>query len=267
MLDRLAAERVDGVFNMAEGMGGRGRESQVPALLDMYRIPYTGSSALALAMTLDKSLGKMVAQANGIPTAPFMVIPRREDGEEWGWEADLTYPLFAKPSNEGSSMGITAKSLCHNERELDEAVARLSRYGAVLVEEFLPGEEYTVGVVDGQVVGVMQVVSLRNEPNFIYSLEVKREYEDRVTYRLAEADDAAQVALQVWRALGLRDLARVDIRRDRNGVPNFVEVNPLPGVHPVKSDLVILARFAGVSYNELIGRVLDSAARRWACAS
>ena len=161
-------------------------------------------------------------------------------------------------------MGITAKSLCHDEDQLNEAIARLSPYGPVLVEEFLPGDEYTVGIVDGEVLGVMQVVPRAREGNFIYSLDVKRDYLNQVEYRVVDAKDVERVALGVWRAFGLRDVARVDVRRDRDGIPNFVEINPLPGVHPINSDLVILARLQGISHAALIGRVLAAAQRRWA---
>ena len=165
-------------------------------------------------------------------------------------------------------MGITATSRCENQQQLDAAIERLSPYGPVLVEEYLPGDEYTVGIIDGKVLGMMQVVPRQKEEHFIYSLEVKRDYLNRVEYKLVHHDDVAKVALDIWRAFGLRDVSRVDIRRDRNGVPNFVEVNPLPGVHPVNSDLIIIGRLAGVGYEDLIGRVIDSAARRWtSCAS
>lgn len=276
LLDRLAAERVDGVFNIAEGMGGRGRESQVPALLEMLGVPCSGSSPLAIALTLDKALAKRVAAANGIATAPFYVmsaappshaVPPSEGAANEASCGAPQFPLFAKPANEGSSMGITETSLCRDQRQLDAAVERLSRYGPVLVEEFLPGDEYTVGIIDGEVLGAMQVVPRRKEENFIYSLEVKRDYLNRVEYRLVHEPDVEQVALDVWRAFGLRDVARIDVRRDRNGVANFVEVNPLPGVHPVNSDLIILARLRGMAHDEVIGRVVSSAARRWAeCA-
>lgn len=154
-------------------------------------------------------------------------------------------------------MGITARSLCRDEAELNEALGELSKYGPVLVEEFLPGDEYTVGIVNGEVIGVMQVLAREPSKDFIYSIEVKRDYENLVDYRLVDAPDAAQVALDVWRAFGLRDVARVDVRRDRDGRACFIEVNPLPGVHPVNSDLVILARLAGIGYEELIGRVIS----------
>lgn len=262
MLDRLSAQRVDGVCNIAEGLGGRGRESQVPAVLEMFGIPCSGAPPLAIGLTLDKALAKMVAQANGIPTAPFFVAP------EATRSAPLEFPVFAKPAAEGSSMGITASSRCETPKELDAAIERLSKYGPVLVEEYLPGDEYTVGLIDGEVLGVMQVVPRTREEHFIYSLEVKRDYLNRVEYRLAADEEVERVAREVWRAFGLRDVARVDVRKDRHGVPNFVEVNPLPGVHPVNSDLVILARLRGIRYEDLIGRVIDTAARRWtACAS
>ena len=264
MLDRLATERVDGVFNIAEGMGGRGRESQVPAVLEMLGIPCSGASPLAIGLTLDKALAKRVAQANGIPTAPFRVV----HGGQALLPVPLEFPLFAKPVAEGSSMGITSSSRCENQQQLDDAIARLSKYGPVLIEEYLPGHEYTVGIIDGKVLAAMQVVPRTREEHFVYSLEVKRDYLNRVEYRLVDDEDVKEVALAVWRAFGLRDVSRVDVRRDRNGVPSFVEVNPLPGVHPVNSDLVIMARLLGIEYEELIGRVIGSATRRWsACAS
>ena len=264
MLDRLATERVDGVFNIAEGMGGRGRESQVPAVLEMLGIPCSGASPLAIGLTLDKALAKRVAQANGIPTAPFRVV----HGGQALLPVPLEFPLFAKPVAEGSSMGITSSSRCENQQQLDDAIARLSKYGPVLIEEYLPGHEYTVGIIDGKVLAAMQVVPRTKEEHFVYSLEVKRDYLNRVEYRLVDDEDVKEVALAVWRAFGLRDVSRVDVRRDRNGVPSFVEVNPLPGVHPVNSDLVIMARLLGIEYEELIGRVIGSATRRWsACAS
>lgn len=253
MLRALEGQHVDGVFNIAEGIGGRGRESQVPAMLELLGIPCSGPPPLAIGLTLDKALAKLVAKAHGIATAPWSIGP----------DPSLRFPLFAKPANEGSSMGITAKSLCRDEAELRETVNTLTKYGPVLVEEFLPGDEYTVGIVGGEVLGVMQVVPREPSGDFIYSLDVKRDYTNLVDYRLADAPDAADVALAVWRAFGLRDVARIDVRRDRDGVANFVEVNPLPGVHPVNSDLVIMAKLAGWTYERLLARIIASAERRW----
>jgi D-alanine-D-alanine ligase len=267
MLDVLAATRVDGVFNIAEGIGGRGRESQVPATLEMLGIPCTGSDPVAIGITLDKALAKLIAKANGIATAPWSVLggapPTSAVRAGGGAGAPLRYPLFVKPAAEGSSMGITAKSLCREEVDLAKAIAGLRHYAPVLVEEYLPGSEYTVGVVAGKVVAVMEVVPKTAEENFFYSIDVKRDYEKRAEYRVVDAPDVAAVALAIWNALGLRDVARVDVRCDRDGVPNFVEVNPLPGVHPVHSDLVILAQAVGWTYDQLIAGIMASAEERW----
>lgn len=256
MLDKLASSGVEAVFNLAEGIGGRGRESQVPATLEMLGVPCTGSDPVAIGITLDKAMAKLVAKASGIATAPWRV----GDGEE------LRFPLFVKPSCEGSSMGVTAKSLCHNEAELKAAIDSVSQYGPVLVEEFLPGDEYTVGILGGEVIGVMQVVPKQNLDHWFYSIEEKRDYVRRVEYRIVDAPRVADVAAAVWKAFGLRDVARVDVRCDRDGVPNFVEVNPLPGVHPVNSDLVILAKGVGWTYDRLIAGIMESAEERWAAS-
>lgn len=271
MLDALGTTRVDGVFNLAEGIGGRGRESQVPATLEMLGVPCSGSDPLAIGITLDKALAKLVVKAHGIPTAPWAVYGPAvygpaSAGQQPPEASPSTFPLFVKPACEGSSMGITAQSLCRTQPALDAAIARVSQYGPVLVEEFLPGEEYTVGIIDGEVLAAMQVVPRSALNEFVYSIEVKRDYERLVEYRLVDDRDVKDVALAVWRALELRDVARVDVRRDRNGVANFVEVNPLPGVHPKNSDLVIMARAAGWTYERLIGGIVDSAERRWRAA-
>ncbi len=268
MLEALGSTPVDGVFNIAEGVGGRGRESQVPATLEMLGIPCTGSDPVAIGMTLDKALAKLMAKGHGIATAPWRVTSGRQAilPVRTGEIAcpPLRYPLFVKPAAEGSSMGVTAKSLCNDEVELSEAIARVRNYGSVLVEEFLPGDEFTVGVLAGKVIAVMQVVPKLVEENFFYSIEVKRDWRRRAEYRLVDEPRVAAVALAIWNALGLRDVARVDVRCDREGVPNFVEVNPLPGVHPVHSDLVILAKATGWTYDQLIAGIMASAEERWA---
>ena len=270
MVDALRVTPVDGVFNLAEGVGGRGRESQVPAVLEMLGIPCTASDAVAIGITLDKPLAKLMAKAHGIATAPWFVESGGQPpsavrtGE--GARPPLRFPLFVKPAAEGSSMGITVRSICRNERELEESIARVSKYGPVLVEEFLSGDEFTVGIIAGKVVGVMQVIPRKNKNDFIYSLEVKRDYQENVEYRLVDEPRAAAVAKAIWDAFGLRDVARVDVRCDRDGVANFVEVNPLPGMNPVTSDLVILSEKAGWTYNGVIGGIMRSAEERWRAA-
>jgi D-alanine-D-alanine ligase len=275
-LMRGAARRLDGVFNFSEGMGDRGREAQVPALLEMMGVPVTGSPPLVLAIALDKGLAKTFAAKHGLPTPPFSLAATDTPPDD----TDLTYPLFAKPIAEGSSIGIRKHSVCRSPDALRALVEQLHRdyRQPVLVEEFLPGDEYTVGVVGNgktaEVIGLMQVVPVEAAVNFVYSLEVKRDYLNRVRYLMtddllqrgrtvAELDAVRELALRVHRAFGCRDVSRVDIRCDRHGLPNFIEVNPLPGLNPVHSDLVIIARGHGWTYDDLIGRIFAAAATRW----
>ena len=145
-------------------------------------------------------------------------------------------------------------------------MSRVSKYGPVLIEEFLSGEEFTVGIVAGKVVGVMQVVPRKLDEDFIYSIEVKRDWQERVDYRLVDEPNAAAVAMAIWNAFELRDVARVDVRVDRDGIHNFVEVNPLPGMHPTNSDLILLIEAAGWTYNRMIAAILGSAEERWRAA-
>jgi D-alanine-D-alanine ligase len=277
LIRRAQGDRLDGVFNFAEGVGGRGRESQVPAMLEMLGIPNTGSDPVALALALDKGLAKIFAAGHGIATAPFKIV----GADEPLGPVDLRYPLFAKPVAEGSSMGIRNRSICRSPGELQALVAQLQYdyHQPVLVEEFLPGDEFTVGVIGNgrraEVVGVMQVVPRDAGGDFVYSLEVKRDYLNRVVYRMTDellatgvlsaAKLAAiqELALDAHRAFGCRDLSRVDIRCDRDDEPNFIEINPLPGLNPIHSDLVIIAHGHGWTYDQLIGRIIDTASERW----
>lgn len=267
---------VDAVFNIAEGVGGRGRESQVPATLEMLGIPHTGSDPFTLAVALDKGLAKLLAASHGIPTAPFHIFsPTDEIGP-----VDLTFPLFVKPAAEGSSMGIRDDSVCHNQDQMIQRIRQLHKdyRGSVLVEEFLSGEEFTTGIVgngdEARVVGTMQVVPrIRTDQPFIYSLEVKRDYLRRVEYRMTDdirkqtspglVESIEKLALEVHGAFGCRDVSRVDIRCDGEGRPNFVEVNPLPGLNPVTSDLVLIAKGHGWTYERLIESILSAALGRW----
>ena len=277
LIRRAQGDRLDGVFNFAEGVGGRGRESQVPAMLEMLGIPNTGSDPVALALALDKGLAKIFAAGHKIATAPFKIVA----ADEPLGAVDLRYPLFAKPVAEGSSMGIRNCSICHDHNELAALVAQLQAdyHQPVLVEEVLPGDEYTVGVIGNgrtaEIVGLMQVLPRDTSTDFVYSLEVKRDYRNRVVYRmtdellasgaLTEAKLAAirKLALDAHRAFGCRDVSRIDIRCDREGEPNFIEINPLPGLNPVHSDLVIIALGHGWTFDQLIGRILDAASVRW----
>jgi D-alanine-D-alanine ligase len=297
LLERLLAPPPDLVFNFAEGQGvGRCREARVPAVLEMLGIPYTGSDPLTLAVTLDKDCAKRLVQSAGIavprgyliecraqsaerraPQHPFGdCAPRLALGapalEQRVLDAGLEFPLIVKPAWEGSSKGIRNHCLVSHPTDLTAVSDSLQRdhHQPVLVEEYIAGDELTVGVIGNdppQVVGIMRVVPRQRTERFVYSLEVKRDYKRQVRYEcppplsastLKAVEDAA---LKVFRVLGCRDVARVDFRL-RDGVPYFLEVNPLPGLNPESSDLVILTGLCGWSYSRLIRSIVQAALER-----
>jgi D-alanine-D-alanine ligase len=265
---RLAAgDRWDCIFNFCEGLKGVAREAQVPALLEAYDVPYVFSDPLTLCVALDKSMAKRILRDSGVPTAPFAVIGEAKDIST----VSLPYPLFLKPVAEGSGKGIGPKSRVGNRRELETVVAELLQKfeQPVLAEQFLPGREFTVGITgtgsDAEVLGVMEVLWTEGAAPHGYGYENKEHYEGRMDYRLAddgEAREAARVGLDAWRALRCRDGGRIDIRSDEHGRPHFIEVNPLAGLNPERSDLCFIARFKGVAYRDLIGRIMESFSRR-----
>jgi D-alanine-D-alanine ligase len=268
LIDRLQQGHCwDVVFNICEGVNGTGREAQVPAILDIYTIPYVFSDVVTLAVTLHKGLTKNIVRDKGIPTAPFFVADSINDL----YGHSLRYPLFVKPVAEGTGKGIGPDSKGHNENEL-LAVAKdrfQSFSQSLLVEEFLPGREFTVGIVGtgskARVIGMMEVNFKAHESSGIYSYENKAYYEEHVEYSVPdkEIEEACSlVALASWRALGCRDGGRVDLRMDAGGTPNFIEVNPLAGLNPIHSDLPILAGKAGISYQQLLQQIMDSAIER-----
>ena len=274
LMKRLAegGSRWDLVFNIAEGLYGFGREAQVPALLDACQIQYTFSDALVMAITLHKGMTKRVVRDLGVPTPEFAVIdePLKLD------DLRLPFPLFAKPVAAGTSVGISARSRVHDLQQL-RAVCRdlLEKFRQpVLVETYLPGRELTVGIVgsgdQARVLGVMEVFLLEDAEPGVYSYLNKAAYETKVRYDLAEdsiAQRAREYALKAWKGLGCRDGGRVDFRCDAQGNVSFVEINPLAGLHPIHSDLVILCRLAGIEYASLIEMILASACERAAGAS
>ncbi|MBM4308919.1 MAG: ATP-grasp domain-containing protein, partial [Deltaproteobacteria bacterium] len=247
------------------------RESHIPALLEFLNIPYTGSDPLTLALTLDKSMAKKVVQSEAIPTPGFKKVERMEDLNG----LNLRYPLFVKLCYEGSSKGVRLDSKISNPATLGERVKwLLETYGTpVLVEEFVSGPEFTVGVLgnsDPIVLGVMQIEIKGSSPDeAIYSLEVKREWEEKVCYHCPPPIPGdllkriEEVALRAYRALDCRDVSRVDIRVGRDGVPYFLEVNPLPGLSPVYGDLPIMARRMGWEYSRLIRTIFHHALERY----
>ena len=268
LTERLVrGERWDLVFNIAEGLQGFGRESLVPALLDAYEIPYTFSDPLVLAVTLHKATAKRVVRDLGLPTPDFYLVQEAADIKR----VDLPLPMFVKPVAEGTGKGITKASKIISQRQLQVMCHEmLAKYHQpVLVERFLPGREFTVGILGtgkhAVPIGIMEVFLNRNAEPDVYSYINKEESERRVEYSIVDdpvARKAVEVALRAYQGLGCRDAGRVDLRADDVGIPNFIEINPLAGLHPEHSDLCIIANMAGINYRNLISSILDSAIER-----
>jgi D-alanine-D-alanine ligase len=272
-LVRFLAEgrRVDIVFNMAEGLGSRSREAQVPAVLEAFGIPYTGSDPLTMAVCLDKAMTKRLWQQEGLPTPDFRVVSNMA-----AFDAackDLpALPLFVKPLHEGSSKGIGAGSVVESVQDLRDRVEwTLSWYQQpALVERFLPGREFTVGILGNghgaRVLGVGEIVLTRLDQ--VYGYTQKEEWETRVPQKLIPLDSTAlldmlsSLALRAYHAVECRDLARLEIRLDDEGNPHLLEINPIVGLHPTHSSLPILATQAGLSYEQLIAEILHHAIAR-----
>ncbi len=261
------------VFNISEGRGSRSREAHVPAVCEMLGIPCTHSDPLTMALTLDKAMAKRVVASAGVPTPAFVTVEHARDLAHIA----LPYPLFAKPLFEGSSMGIRKRSRIADRGELELRVGQLldDYREPVLIEEFCGGPEFTVGIFGAgegaRTIAVMEIVPLLvPREQFVYSLEVKRNWNwaEEVAYHVppqrprAEIAAVEKVALDAYRALGCRDVGRVDVRCGSDGTPRFIECNPLPGVAPGWSDLAILWERGGRSYAELIGAILDEATAR-----
>jgi D-alanine-D-alanine ligase len=269
---RLAAgERFDLVFSIAEGVKGRSREAQVPALCELFGQAYLLSDPLTSAVCLDKAVAKRLVRDAGVPTPDFMVATSDASGLA-GWSA---FPAFVKPIAEGTGKGCESASVANTFEELIVAAAKLlKRYGQpVLVETYLPGREFTVGIVgngeDATVLGVCEILLREDAEANIYSLRNKEFCEDLVIYQRAddpEARLAGERALVAYHGLECRDAARIDFRSDAAGEPYFLEANPLAGLHPRHSDLPILAAQNGVPYVELIGMILDAGLARYGLA-
>jgi D-alanine-D-alanine ligase len=267
---RLTEGKFDFVFNIAEGKGRRCREAVPAAVCELLGIPFTGSDALTLAITLDKSIARRVVSPD-IPVARAALVETEADE---GQLSLLGYPVIVKPNDEGSSIGIRANSVVFN---LADAVERCRFLRAqyhcpVLVEEFLSGMEVTVGIVgnrpNARVLGMMEIAPADDEHPFVYSVEVKRDFRRRVHYHVPprlepETIESLQcLALKAFRLLGCRDVARMDFRFDAAGQPHFLECNPLPGLNPESGDIVILSRHSR-SYEGLVQDILREAMSRF----
>jgi len=272
-LNNILSQNVDIVFNIAEGRGNyRSREAQVPSVLEMLNIPYTGSDPQCLAICLDKPLTKRIVASDGIGTPNWRVITDKRGLHEIPWDG-FSFPAIIKPACEGSSKGIRLGSLAHSSGQTLEIVAGLLEHyrQPVMVEEYISGEEVTVGIIGNlspRVLGIMRVFPNKKEDYFVYSLEVKRDWENLVDYecpaRLEKntLERITQSSLRAFQALGCRDFARLDFRVDRQGIPYFLEINPLPGLGKY-SDLVIIALRLGWSYEALIEAILSAALERY----
>ncbi len=271
LIDRLRQASVDIVFNIAEGLDGRNREAHIPALLEFLNIPYTGSDPLTLSVTLDKAMAKRLVMSHDIPTPRFKKVERMEDLDG----LQLRYPVFIKLCYEGSSKGVRLDSKIPTRPLLEEKTNNLLKaYGSpLLVEEFVSGPEFTVGVLGNEhpsVLGVMQIeIKGKPQEESIYSLEVKREWQEKVRYHCPPLIDASlieeiqDIALRSFRALDCRDVSRVDIRLGEDQIPYFLEINPLPGLSPVYGDLVIMARSMGWDYPQLVKAIFHEALKRY----
>src|SRR6266550_4539030 len=279
--ERLRQARPDIVFNIAEGFHGVNREAHVPAICEFYGIPYTGSDPFTLTLCLDKARTKETLTFHGIPTPRFAVVDRVED--LGAVIEQLAFPLFVKRLHEGSSKGITDANLCFDRGHLSRQTAfLLENYRQpVLVEEYLPGKEFTCAVVgNGDDATVLPIVGMNFEtlPKGalpIYSFDAKFVWDRpenpldifqcpaRITSKLRASIE--RVTLDAFRVLGCRDWARIDIRLDAAGTPNVLEVNPLPGILPDPADNSCMpkaARAAGIGYEELIQSCLKFGAAR-----
>ncbi len=266
----VSGDRWDMVFNIAEGLNGFGREALVPALLDAYNIPYTFSDPLVLSLTLHKGMTKRVIRDAGIPTADFMVV----DDLRPTSRVPFTPPYFIKPVAEGTGKGVTPASIIRRRQDLMPRCAELidTYRQPVLVEKYLPGREFTVGLIgtgaEAVALGTIEVHLLADAEPGVYSYQNKENCETQVQYRLVNAVEdtvvrnAEAIALDAWRVLGCRDAGRIDIRCDDAGTPNFIEVNPLAGIHPEHSDLPIICNLLGMPYRDLIKKIMASAEQR-----
>jgi D-alanine-D-alanine ligase len=272
-LVNIQKEKVDLVFNIAEGLGNyRSREAQIPGILEMLGIPYTGSDPLALAVSLDKSITKKLAALNGVTTPKWQTISDLNElaGVDW---TGFRFPIFVKPLHEGSSKGIRNISKIDDRDQANRIITSLiERYHQeVIVEEFIYGDEITTGVIGNppRILGIMRVIPRRADPDFVYSLEVKRDWENLVDYecpaRLPKEvlDRISEAAIRVFNTLGCRDISRVDFRIGADGTPYFLEINPLPGLNPKSGDIVIMSGKMSWTYPALVTAIVEAALKRY----
>jgi D-alanine-D-alanine ligase len=269
--------RVDMVFNIAEGTSGKFRESEIPAILDYLNIPYTGSNTFSLALALNKAITKKILKAENIPTPQFQVFSKgREE-----LDPKLRFPLIVKPNCEGSAKGINASNVVNSEEALYEKVKEIIGLykQEVLVEEFIHGKELTVGVLENGKATALPILEIDftaciKSGEYFYSWRMK-EFQGNAELGLVPTfycparldketeEKVKQIAIRTHQAVGCYDISRTDIRLDKNNVPYVLEINPLPGLDPKESNFPVMAYAAGMKYDELIDSILTSAAERY----
>jgi len=267
---------VDMVFNIAEGKRGKFRESEVPAILDYFNIPYTGSNTFSLALALNKALTKKILKAEGIPTPQFQVF--KKGNEEL--DPSLKFPLILKPNCEGSAKGINISNVVNTQDTLFKKIEELIKLykQEVLVEEFIEGKELTVGILENGKTTILPILEIdfstcKNSGEYFYSWRMK-EYQGNKELgliptfhcpaRLNKYIEARvkETALRTHHAVGCFDISRTDIRLSKDNVPYVLEINPLPGLNPHESNFPIMAYAAGMKYEDLIEGILISASKR-----
>jgi D-alanine-D-alanine ligase len=272
-LGKILQEKVDFVFNVAEGRGTyRSREAQVPSTLEMLNIPYSGSDPQCLAICLDKPLTKKLVALEGVSTPTWRIINDRQELHEING-CRFLFPAIIKPAYEGSSKGIRLTSLVEDAEQANEVIeCLLDKYHQpAMIEKVILGDEITVGITGNsppKVLGVMRIIPKQRNDHFLYTLEVKRNYLELVDYECPAGLEEKVLqriqasSLKAYQALGCRDFARLDFRISAGGVPYFLEVNPLPGLG-THSDLVIMANKVGSNHRQLISAVLNAALERY----
>ncbi len=277
LVDYFRKNKVDIVFNIAEGASGKFREAQIPAILDYLNVPYTGSNAFSLALALNKALTKKILKAENIPTPNFQLFVKGNED----LDAQLRFPLIVKPNREGSAKGINTSNVVQTKETLLEKIREIkdTYKQEVLVEEFIPGKELTVGILKNGRTVVFPVLeidftSCAGSGEYFYSWRMKEFQGDSElglvpTFHCPariDRDTEAQVkemALKTHQAIGCLDFSRTDIRLDKDNVPYVLEINPLPGLDPLESNFPAMAYAAGMKYEELVDSILMSAYTRF----
>lgn len=263
-IQEILAFNPDICFNFSEGHFGTSREAQIPAILDAYEIPYTGSGVLGMSLSHDKAIAKRMFRGAGLPTPASILIndPYKIP------KANLRYPLFVKPASEGSSIGINENAVVHNETELKKQVEWVWNLvkSAVLVEEYIQGREFSIGVVGNEVLPIIEIIT----PTGFYSNSLKKNENDLYCVCPALLDKNTtrklkEIAIRGMECLNIHDFCRMDLRLDSKQNPYILEINPLPNLHPDPRDgfLILAANAAGWSYEQLVNRILLAALKRY----